>query len=419
MYAKNIFLGTCFCILATLSGCNSQSPETTQTTTSSQPINTKEITWQPTIEAAFQQAKAEGKLVFLECYLPTCPVCMSMEPFFKEPEIAKKYNSNFVNFKLDCSKKELVAFLDEKQIFLPSFPLFLFFDADGNLVHKDEVETSIESFNKVADKALNVDLRSSSFAKRFADGERSVPFLVDYASYARVVRDTTVNLAAAAALYEIYPKDKLGSEESWGVTKKAVTDLDNGFAKYWFSNSAKAAEIENAEGHGGNEQNILGGIIQASLYSKRGKAYSSSKLQTVKGYMGLVGAAQYADGVTWEYEVNALIKEGKAPQAINIGNKMVTIYATNGSAITYIVRVFNDVYPDKKYANAAKMWLSQAKTTVTDAKGLAEYHLESARMHQRNGDKASALADAKLAQSNAVSAKLPLERFSALVNSFN
>jgi thiol:disulfide interchange protein len=127
MYAKNIFLGTCFCILATLSGCNSQSPETTQTTTSSQPINTKEITWQPTIEAAFQQAKAEGKLVFLECYLPTCPVCMSMEPFFKEPEIAKKYNSNFVNFKLDCSKKELVAFLDEKQIFLPSFPLFLFF----------------------------------------------------------------------------------------------------------------------------------------------------------------------------------------------------------------------------------------------------------------------------------------------------
>jgi hypothetical protein len=40
-------------------------------------------------------------------------------------------------------------------------------------------------------------------------------------------------------------------------------------------------------------------------------------------------------------------------------------------------------------------------------------------MHQRNGDKASALADAKLAQSNAVSAKLPLERFSALVNSFN
>ncbi|MFT7002311.1 MAG: thiol-disulfide isomerase/thioredoxin [Spirosomataceae bacterium] len=418
MYAKNIFLGTCLCILTMLSGCNSQSQETAQTT-SSQPINTQEITWQPTIEAAFQQAKAEGKLVFVECYLPTCPVCISMEPFFKEPEVAKKYNSNFVNFKLDCSQKELVAFLDEKQIFLPSFPTFLFFDADGNLVHKDEVETSIASFNKTADKALNTNVRSSSFAKRFADGERSVPFLVDYASYSRVVRDTVANLAVASALYEIYPKDKMGTEESWKLTKKAVTDLDNGFAKYWFSNSTKAAEMEKEDGHAGNEQNILGGIIQSSLYSKRGKTYSSSKLQTIKGYMGLVGAAQYADGVTWEYEVNALIKEGKAPQAINVGNKMATIYATNGSAITYIVKVFNDVYPDKQYVNAAKMWLSQAKTTIAESQGLAEYHLESARMHQRNGDKASALADARLAQSNAVSAKLPLERFSALMNSLN
>lgn len=421
MYVKKIFLGSCICILATLSGCNSQSQETAQNTTASasQPINTNEVTWQPTIEAAFQQAKAEGKLVFVECYLPTCPVCISMEPFFKEPEVAVKYNTNFVNFKLDCSQKDLVKFLDEKKIYLPSFPTFLFFDADGNLVHKDEVETSVESFNKVADKALNADERASSFAKRFENGERGVPFLIDYAAYARVVRDTAVNLAVAEALYDVYPKNNMGTEESWKITKKAVTDLDNGFAKYWFSNSAKAAEIEKNEGHAGSEQNILGGIIQASLYSPRGKTYSSSKLQTVKKYMGLVGAAQYADGVTWEYEVNALIREGKAPQTINVGNKMATIYASNGSALTYIVKVFNDAYPDKKYVDAAKMWLNQAKTKISDPKDLAEYHYEAARLHQRNGDKASALADAKLAQSNAVAAKLPLERFSALMNSLN
>lgn len=421
MYAKNIFLGTCFCILTTLSGCNSQSQESAQNvvSVSSEPINTQETTWQPTIEAAFLKAKAENKLVFVECYLPTCPVCISMEPFFKEPEVAVKYNTNFVNYKMDLSQPEAKPYLDAKGIFLPSFPTFLFFDADGNLVHKGDVETSVASFNKVADKALDADKRASSFAKRFADGERNVPFLIDYASYARVITDTAANLAAASALYEIYPKDKIGTEESWKITKKAVTDLDNGFAKYWFGNSTKAAEIEKKDGHAGNEQNILGGIIQASLYSTRGKAYSSSKLQTVKKYMGLVGAAQYADGVTWEYEVKALIKEGKAPQAISVGNKMATIYATNGNAITYIAKVFNDVYPDKKYVDAAKMWLSQAKTTITEPQVLAEYHYQSARLHQRNGDKASALTDAKLAQANAVSAKVPLERFSALVNSLN
>ncbi|MDP5121594.1 MAG: DUF255 domain-containing protein, partial [Spirosomaceae bacterium] len=327
---KKIFLGASLCILASLSGCNSQSQETAQNvaSVSSQPINKNEVTWQPTIEAAFEQAKAENKLVFVECYLPTCPVCISMEPFFKKPEVAVKYNSNFVNYKMDLSQPTGKPYLDAKGIFLPSFPIFLFFDADGNLVHKDEVETSVESFNKVADKALDTGKRASSFAKRFADGERNIPFLIDYASYARVITDTAANLSAASALFEIYPKDKIGTEESWKITKKAVTDLDNGFAKYWFSNSAKAAEMEKKDGHAGNEQNILGGIIQASLYSPRGKAYNSAKLQTVKKYMGLVGAAQYADGVTWEYEVNALIREGKAPQTINVGNKMATIYAT-------------------------------------------------------------------------------------------
>ena len=422
MYIKNIFLGSCLCILASLSGCNSQSQSSADNianVASDEPINTQEVTWQPSIDAAFQKAKAEGKLVFIEGYLPTCPVCISMEPFFKEPEVAKKYNSNFVNFKLDCSNKELVKFLNDKKIFIPSFPIFLFFDPDGNLVHKDEVETSVESFNKVADRALDPDNRSSSFAKRFANGERDISFLIDYAAYARVIRDTTANLAVASALYEVYPKDKIGTEESWKITKKAVTDLDNGFAKYWFANVNKAAEFEKEHGHAGNEQNILGGIIQTSLYSQRGKAYSSSKLREVRNYMGLVGAAQYADGVTWEYDVNALVREGNAPQAIKVGNKMATIYASNGSAITYIVKVFNDVYPDKAYVNAAKMWLSQAKAKVTEPKELAEFYYESARLHQRNGDTTTALADAKLAQSNAVAAKLPLDRFSKLMNSLN
>lgn len=420
MSVKKIFLGSCICVLATLSGCNSQSQESNtakQNAASSQPINTQEVTWQPTLEAAFQQAKAENKLVFVECYLPTCPVCISMEPFFKEPEVAKKYNTNFVNFKLDCSQKDLVKFLDEKKLFLPSFPTFLFFDADGNIVHKDDVETSVASFNKVADKALNVNERASSFSKRFENGEKSIPFLIEYASYTRVVRDTTTNLAVAKTLFDVYPKNDIGTEESWKITKKAVTDIDNGFAKYWFNNTSKAAAFEKADGHAGNEQNILGGIIQNSLYSSRGKAYSSTKLQTVRNYMALVGAAQYADGVTWEYEVNALIREGKAPQAIDVGNKMATIYAANGSAITYIVKVFNDVYPDKKYVDAAKMWLSQAKTKLTDPKELAEFHYQSARVHQRNGDKTSAMADAKLAQSNAVAAKFTLERYTALINS--
>lgn len=418
MRTKNLLVHSCLLVSLTFIGCNSQSQESaTQVAVNNQPINENEITWEPTIEEAFKKAKALNKPVFVECFLPTCPVCISMEPFFKKPEVAKKYNTSFVNYKMDLSKPDAKPYLDAKGIYLPSFPTFLFFDANGKLIHKDEVETSVESFNNVADKVLDPKRRAENFSARFKEGERSVPFLVEYAAYTRVIMDTTANLAAASALYEAYPKADLGSEESWKITKKTVTDLDNGFSKYWFNNVAKAAAFEKTDGHAGNEQNILGGILQASLYSTRGRKYTTARLQDVKKYMGLAGAAQYADGVTWEYEVDALIREGKAAQATVIGNKMATAFKDNGAALIYVTKKFNDVYPDKAYVTAAKKWLATAKPTVTDPKGLAEFYLESARLNQRNGDKSAALADAKQAQGNAVQAKLPLDRFSSLMNS--
>lgn len=415
MNIKNIFRSFYIVVTLTAVGCNSNSQEAKNATTEA--INTQEITWQPTIEDAFAKAKAQNKLVFVECFLPTCPVCMSMEPFFKKPEVATKYNTNFINYKMDLSKPDAKPYLDGKGIYLPSFPMFLFFDGDGNLVHKDEVETSVASFNAVADKVLDPAKRSSNFKKRFADGDRGVPFLIDYASYARVVMDTAANIAAASALFDGYPKQNLGTEESWKITKKAVTDLDNGFAKFWFDNVTKAAEFEKKDGHAGNEQNILGGIIQSSLYGARGKTYNSAKLLTVKKYMGLVGAAQYADGVTWEFEVKALIKEGKAPQALPVGSKMVSLYGTNGQSLVYITKVFNDNYPDKAYTATAKSWLARAKPLLKEPKDLAEYYYESARLNQKNGDLAVAKADAQQAQSNAVQATMDLGRFTTLTNS--
>ena len=45
------------------------------------------IVWEPDIETAFKKAKAANKPVFIECYLPTCPVCMSFEPVMKSAKV--------------------------------------------------------------------------------------------------------------------------------------------------------------------------------------------------------------------------------------------------------------------------------------------------------------------------------------------
>ena len=378
-------------------------------------INKNEVTWNKSIDDALAQAKASGKLLFVECYSPTCPVCMSIEPFFKKTEVATKYNSRFINYKLDVGNAEQVKFLNAHNIWLPSFPQFLYFDGDGKLLHQAEVTPDIKSLVNAAETAEIPEKRAENFKARFEKGERNVELLVQLAAFCRLTKDTATNLVAASELFNIYPKDQVGTETGWKITKKCVSDIDNGFAKYWFDHSKEAAAIETKEGHAGNENNILGGIIQASLYSPRGQKYGTDKINLIKQYMAKSGAGQYAEGVTWEYETKALIREGKPEQALVIGDRMAAKFATNGQSLVYIARIFNDFYPNKNYATKAAAWLSKAKPLLKEDKFLAEYYFESAKLNQKSGDLAKAKADAQQARNLAAKAQVDLTKFSALL----
>lgn len=401
-----------------LFGCNSNSQETAQTATIEKgPINETEVTWEPTFAEALAKAKALNQPLFVECFSPTCPVCQSLEPFFKNPEVAKMYNKNFVNFKLDVGNQEQVKNLNERNIWLPSFPMFLFFDGDGNLIHQSDVTASVASLNSVAEKALDPKERASSYAERFKNGDRSVDFLANYAAFNRVIRDTTAAVIAGEELFKVYPKEDLNSETSWKVTKKCIVDVNNGFAKHWFNNYAAAKSFETNEGHAGNENNIFGGIIQNSLLGTRAKNYTTADLQQIKKYMGLVGAGQYADTYMWELDTKANIKEGNPTKALAIGNKMVEKFKGNGAAAVYITRVFTDNFPNNTYITSARTWLNGALASIQQDNQKAEYYYESARLYDKAGDKANALKDAKMASELATKSGQGSPKFTELVKS--
>ncbi|AWW00136.1 hypothetical protein DJ013_18970 [Arcticibacterium luteifluviistationis] len=398
-------------------GCKSNSQQANTPTLPAKVINESEISWKSSFEEALAEAKSRGELLFVECYSPTCQYCLALEPFFKEPEVAKKYNSNFINFKLNVTEAEQVKYLNERNIWLPSFPMFLYFDGDGNLVHQASADPNIASINGNADAALDPKTRASSFAKRFEDGERSIKFLGDYASFTRVIKDTTAGIAAANALFEVFPKDELGSEGSWELTKKAVDNLDNGFAQYWFNHVDEAAAYEKAEGHADNQNNILGGILQKTLYGPRGKEYDTNELKKIRLYMARIKASQYADNTLWEFETKANIREGNLPQALAVGNKMINTFKGNGSAYVYITRVFTDNFPDNSYVKSAKTWLVSALPTITQDNVRAEYYYELARLNQKDGESEKAKLNAKTAVDLATKIGTKLEKFNTLYES--
>ncbi|GAB3516576.1 hypothetical protein [Emticicia fontis] len=373
------------------------------------------IVWETDIETAFKKAKAANKLVFVECYLPTCPVCMSFEPVMKSAKVGEFFNNNFINYKLNGEKADQVKFLNSKGINLPNFPMFLFFQPDSTLVHQAEGgEPKDDGVINIGRTALDPEKRASSYKKRYEAGERDLNFLINYAYYSRVVRDTTTNLAVAKTVFEVFPKEDLNSPISWAVTKKVVEDIDNGFALYWFDHLAEAKNFEAAGGHPGGEQNIFGVIIQSSLYSLRGQSYSSAKINKIKEYMTKVGFGQYAEGATWQFEAKALVREGQTGKAMVVIDNFAKKLATNGAAQTFIASYVLDITTDKTYVPQAEKYLALAKPLLKDNGQLTEYYYQSARAKQRKGDLVNAKKELVEAKKYAALGKVDMKKINDL-----
>lgn len=378
-------------------------------------VDTTKVTWIEDITEALAKAKATGKLLFVECYSPTCPICQSIEPYFSTSEVAKRYNTDFVNYKLDVGVAEQVKFLNDRNIYLPSFPQFLFFDGDGKLVHQGEVHASSESIVGVAADALDPNKRSGNYKARFDGGEISTDFLVKYAVYTRLIKDTLENHKVADVIFDNFPKGQLNTELSWGITKKAVTTVDNGFFQHWIANTAKAAEYEKKAGHAGQEMNSLSGIVQASIF-KDGRTYNTSKIQKVKGYMSKVGAAEYADSFLWEFEVLALYRENKPAEALKVASAMAQKFINNGPSLVYIVKVLNDNATDNAYLGSAAQWLKTAQPLIKENNQLAEFYYESAKVSNKAGDRAGAKLTADKALQIAKTAGLDQTKYNTLIS---
>lgn len=373
------------------------------------------IVWETDIETAFAKAKATNKLVYVECYLPTCPVCMSFEPVLKSPAVGTFFNNNFINYKLNGEKAEQVKFLNSKGINLPNFPMFLFFDPNTDLVHQAEAgEPKEESVINIGKTALDPEKRSSNYKNRYEAGDRDLNFLISYAYYSRVVKDTATNLAVARAVYDAFPKNDLHSPISWAITKKIVEDVDNGFAQYWLNHVAEAKQFEAAGGHPNGEQNVYGVIIQNSLYSLRGQTYSSAKLKKIREYMNKVGFGQYAEGATWQQEAKALIREGHTDQAMVVVDDFAKKLSTNGAALTFIASFVLDITTDKTYVPQAQRYLTQGRPLLKDNSQLTEYYYQSARLQQRKGDVAAARKEIAEAKKYATLGKVDIKKISDL-----
>ena len=88
-----------------------------------------------TLDEALAKAKAENKLVFMDCYTSWCGPCKWMATeIFPQKEAGDYFNPKFISVKYDMEKGEGLKLKDK---YKPSgYPTFFIIRPDGSIQHK-------------------------------------------------------------------------------------------------------------------------------------------------------------------------------------------------------------------------------------------------------------------------------------------
>ncbi len=312
------------------------------------------------LRTVFDLAKAQNKPVFLEVYAPTCHVCNAFKPTFELPQVGNFYNQNFISYKLDITTPEGSAFLNKQGLYIPSTPTMLFFDKDVKLLHigiLGEENNSAQILINAGTKALNPAQRTSAYKSSFKSGNREANFLIDYGLMARIMRDTTDNIASMNAYANKIPKNQYGSNTSFLVLQKIIMDDENAIFKNLMSNLNNFYTKNDKKLVNQTAENI----IMYSLYSSRGMKYSTTKINTVRANLAKLGVDKKSiDGRVWREESKAYFRENQPAKAISVLSKLVDA-KTDKASYTFLSNWVKSSTSDKNSLAIATTWATKGK----------------------------------------------------------
>jgi len=307
------------------------------------------------LRTVFDQAKAQGKPVFLEVFSPTCHVCAGFVPTFENASVGTFYNQNYVSYRLDVNSQEAQGFLGKQRLFVPSLPLLLFFDRDVRLLHALNVNNSPNDLITAASTALNPPARASAYKSRYQNGERASNFLIEYAYFSRIVRDSTANLEAVNAYVKAQPKSQLGSKTNFLVLQKLVTDTDNVLFQYFIDHQPQYQKAYGAK----DTRDVGEGIIMGTLFSARARNFSPEKIRLLKSYLSKIGLdTRTVENRTLVPELTALLRTGQSAAAVQRANGYLSGPAGPREAV-FLAKFFTDRTIDVAALNAATGWLNR------------------------------------------------------------
>ena len=193
-----------------------------------------------TFDEALAKAKAENKMVFMDCFTVWCGPCkMLSSEVFPQKEVGDYFNANFVSIKMDMEKGEGIEL--RKKYGVKAFPTLLWLDAEGNLQHKALGSMSAPALIEVAKTAFDTEKNWGSFAKKYNNGERSIPFLQEYILTAKSLYEDVDE--ATEAYYAQRTNEELFNAKDVEIMSATIKSVNDKKFIFVMENKAKFKDV--------------------------------------------------------------------------------------------------------------------------------------------------------------------------------
>jgi len=194
-------------------------------------------------KTALENAKAQGKPVFVMLYADWCPHCNQMKKeVFSDPAVMDFLKKNYVCVWKNVEKEEGIALKDKYNT--KSLPTFLFIDpANETLLYALKGESKKADFLTEANYALNPRMQLPYLEKQFLDDPGNSNKFFAYLNTLKKGKDRT-DLSVPTHIYLNTQSDaQLVSELNWRVIANGVTDIKSREFQYVLSHQKDFAAV--------------------------------------------------------------------------------------------------------------------------------------------------------------------------------
>lgn len=193
-------------------------------------------------KTALENAKKEGKPLFVMLYADWCPHCNLMKSeVLSDPAVIEFLNKNFICTYKDIEKEEGIAL--KNKFNTKSLPTFLFIDTNENLIYALKGEWKKADFQNELLYALNPKMQLPYLEKEFmADPSNSDKYFT-YLNTLKKGKERTELSPATHSYLNTQSDNQLVSELNWRVIANGVTDIKSREFQYVLQHQKEFAKV--------------------------------------------------------------------------------------------------------------------------------------------------------------------------------